>query len=96
MQVVDAHHALRDTALSVAAVVVLLVALVAIDERVRQQASLLVSPETAPVTASNAVSMAREVAGIVFSALRDQTIDHAPLVIFALVAGVLFLLMLRL
>ena len=36
------------------------------------------------------------IVGILYSAARDQTIDHAPLVIFAVVLGVLFLLMLRL
>jgi hypothetical protein len=44
---------------------------------------------------ANAEATVRNLASVVFAAVRDQSIEHAPLVIFVLLATVLFMFMLR-
>ena len=44
---------------------------------------------------ANAEATVRNLASVVFIAAREQSIEHAPLVIFVLLATVLFLFMLR-
>jgi hypothetical protein len=75
--------------------VALVIGLCAIDDRVRDQFARLVdgrgpSPEIATV-----VARLQDLAFIVIQAVKDQSIEHAPLVIFGLAAMVLVLLMLR-
>jgi hypothetical protein len=92
-----AAHARRtfgDALMSTGAVVLLLLMLVAIDDRVREQVSA--SFRTAPTTELvSAVAILQNIATIVFSAARHQTIQHAPLVIFVVAATLLTLFMLR-
>lgn len=73
---------------------VLLLTLVAIDDRVRQQLALRFNarPATELVDAGTRV---RDLATGVLEAARDQSIAHAPLMIFVLAAVVLVLFMLR-
>ena len=71
------------------------IGLAAIDDRVRAQITHLASG-TGP--SSEIVSISARVQDLAFVALnavRDQSFDHAPLVIFALAAMVLVLFMLR-
>ena len=76
------------------AVCTLVAILASFDPRVRQEISLRVSaPPSAHV--HNASATLRSVTSIVYEAVRDQSIDHGPLVIFVLAAVVLFLFMLR-
>ena len=79
---------------SAAALTVLLLALVAIDDRVREQIVLRVSAGPAEQLAGLG-SRLRDIAAILAIAARDQSIEHAPLVIFVLAAAVLVLFMLR-
>jgi len=83
-----------DALLSVAALGILLIALVAIDDRVREQLLMRVSlGPTAEI--ADLGSRLSDVASIVAVAARTQSIEHAPLMIFVLAATVLVLFMLR-
>ena len=71
------------------------VGMAVMDDRVRVQMARIVCGEGA---SPEAVSYAQHVNDVVLTALdtlRDQSIEHAPLTIFALAATVLLLFMLR-
>jgi hypothetical protein len=81
--------------ISLCAVLLLLLMLVTVDPRVREQvAGVWASPTSSPAVASISHQV-REVTSVVVSAARDRGIDNAPLIIFALVSTVLVLFMLR-
>jgi hypothetical protein len=73
---------------------VVLTALVAIDERVRYRMSLLFA-EASNDRLGSWAERASALADVIAQAARDQSIAHAPLVIFSLVAVVLVIFMLR-
>lgn len=81
----------RQTAISVGVFALLLLVLVSLDERVRDRAADLVSRTT--------VTSWGDRAGMLTSSLVDaaehQSIENAPLLIFATVGAVLFLFMVR-
>lgn len=82
---------------AVGGVLALVVCLAAIDGDVREEVARLsrLSSGGAP-TAMGAVSAdVRDLGVVVIQAVGDQSIEHAPLVIFALAATVLVLFMLR-
>ena len=85
----------KDALISSAALLILLIALVAIDHRVRERVEAAVQGDLSSEVRS-ATSMASEVASVVVIAARDQSIDHAPMVVFVFAATVLVLGMLRL
>ncbi|HVH27889.1 MAG TPA: hypothetical protein VM818_14065 [Vicinamibacterales bacterium] len=87
------QRSVSDFLMSAAALVTLIVILAAFDGRVREQLMLRMDSPSAQVTGAGV--MIRDVAAIVFDAARDQTIEHAPLVIFVAAATVLLLFMLR-
>jgi hypothetical protein len=71
------------------------VGLAVIDPRVREHVAALASgrgPGDELVTASERT---RDLVYVALDAVRDQSIEHAPLTLFALAALVLFTLMLR-
>jgi hypothetical protein len=80
--------------MSAGAVALLLLALVAVDDRVREQVSMRFTsrPSIDIVSAENHV---RSLTNVVTRAARDQSLAHAPLLIFTLAATVLVLFMLR-
>jgi hypothetical protein len=80
--------------MSMAAVGVLFVSLVALDDRVREQLSLRFDDHPSAQLAT-AGSELRDMTTVVIDAARDQSIEHAPLMIFVLAATVLLLFMLR-
>jgi len=81
-------------ALTSAGVLILLLAiLVMIDDRVKEQVSLRWSAPTAQI--STAGESVRDITAVVFEAARDQSLEHAPLLIFGLTATVLVMFMLR-
>ena len=89
------RRALGDAAISLFALIALLVALVSVDDRVRERVASVVG--TTPNT-SQLVGAGREISSLVtlvFDALKDQSVAHAPLVIFAVAATVLVLFMVR-
>lgn len=83
-----------DAFASLFALVILLIALVAIDDRVREQiVDRIHAGPTAQIT--DLGGRLGDVAAIVAAAARNQSIEHAPLVIFVVAATVLVLFMLR-
>lgn len=88
------RRAFGEGLMSVGALAIILLALIAIDDRVREQVSLRwsVSPSSQLSTAGAQV---RDLTEVVFEAARDQSLEHAPLLIFGLAGAVLVLFMLR-
>jgi hypothetical protein len=82
--------------LGAAALVVLLVALVAMDDRVKEQMSTRFAGPQASTEIVAAGTQARGLALVAYGAVRDQSLEHAPLTIFAIAAAVLVVFMLRL
>ena len=84
----------REALMSVGTVVILLLVLIAFDDRVRDHVSrrALTYPSVELASAGRQVS---DLATVIAKAARDQSLGHAPLLIFTLAAGVLVLLMLR-
>ena len=65
------------------------------DAPLREEVSMRIGAGRPAVQAANVEATVRNVASVVFVAARDQSIEHAPLVIFVLAAIVLFMFMLR-
>lgn len=89
-----------DMITSFGGMLLVLAALVVFDDRVREQAAMLVGtghPGTRGTTELAAGAGARvwDLAVVVLQVARDQSLDHAGLMIFALAATVLVLFMLR-
>jgi hypothetical protein len=82
----------RQWMLSVGVFVLILAALVSVDERVRDQFTNLIS-------GGNGISTwdtrALELGHAVVTAVRYQSIDNSPLMLFAVVGAVLFFFMLK-
>ena len=92
---VHLRRAFRDAFVSTAAAGSLLLVLVAADDRVREQVMRrfgAVHPSTALTQAGGQM---RDVVAIALDTVRDQSVEHAPLLIFVLVATVLLLGMSR-
>lgn len=81
--------------ISVGALAVLLVALVSVDERVRQQVSLRLSGGAAQAELRGAGVQVHDLATVIIDAARYQSIEHAPMMMFILAGTVLFVFMLR-
>jgi hypothetical protein len=89
------RRVIGDAVLTAGGAMVLVIALVTFDDRVRDQI-MGVFDARHPTDAIAGVSgRVTEVVGILAQAMRSQSIEHAPLVIFALAATVLVLFMLR-
>jgi len=65
------------------------------NESLRRQAERLVAGDGASPELWSSVHRIASAAGVALDALRDQSVDHAPLTIFALSATVLLLIMIR-
>jgi len=89
------RRAFGDTLISIGALAMLLTVLVMVDDRVREAVSMQFAGRTPSGELTNAGYHARQIAGVVFEAARYHTVEHAPMMIFALVATVLTLFMLR-
>ena len=73
----------------------LLIGLAAIDDRVRDQVARVFARQGPTAEMASLASRLEEMGAIVAHAVRDQSIEHAPMVIFALAAMVLVLFMTR-
>jgi len=73
----------------------LLIGLAAIDDRVREQIARAFTSRGPADEIATFGSRVNDMAMIAAQAMRDQSIEHAPLVIFALTAGILLVLMTR-
>ena len=83
----------REAIVSIGTLGVLFLVLVGFDDRVRNEVSLRMANPSGEL-ASTGYQLQNLVA-VVVQAARDQSIGHAPLLIFVLGATVLFLFMLR-
>jgi hypothetical protein len=83
-----------DALMSAGSVLVLLMVLVAVDDRVRTEVwQRFSAPPSVGLT--NAGYQVESIVHVVAGVARDQSRSHAPLMIFAVAAGVLTLFMLR-
>ncbi len=89
------HRGFSEFLISAGALTVLVLLLAAFDGRVREQFTTRIAAGNASAQVAGAGTMARNLAAIAFDAVRDQSIEHSPLVIFVLAATVLILFMLR-
>jgi hypothetical protein len=85
---------IREVLMSAGTVVILLLVLIATDDRVRERVSPRVVTHPSAELAS-AGRQVRDLTTVIIEAARDQTIGHAPLMLFTLAASVLVLFMLR-
>jgi len=83
-----------DALISLCALLLLLLMLVTVDPRVREQVSDLWGG-SGPSAVTSVSSQVHKVSTVLLSAAADHSIDNAPLMIFALAATVLVLFMLR-
>ena len=90
----DMRRILNDALVSMAALGTLLVALVVLDERVREHL-LRTANGVSTAGIRGAGAELGNVGPVLLAAARDQSLAHGPLVIFVVVAGVLFVCMLR-
>ncbi len=88
------RRAISDSMLTAAGALTVVIGLVMIDGRVRQE---IAQQMTAPpsVELASAGARIRDLAMVMLQAAHDQSLAHAPLVIFAVAGFVLFLFMLR-
>jgi hypothetical protein len=83
----------RDAVMSAVALAIILMVVVSFDSRVREQVDLRLSSPSAAV--SEASQGLKSLTAIVLDAMRAQSLDRAPLLIFVLGALMLLLFMLR-
>jgi hypothetical protein len=85
----------REALLSVGTLAILILVLTAFDDRVRDHVSLRVMTHPTAGAAATVGHELRDLTSVIVQAARDQSVGHAPLLIFALVSAVLLLFMLR-
>ena len=88
------RRAFGEALMSTGALAILLLVLVAVDDRVREQISLRVAARST-VELASAGERVRDLTTVIAEAVRDQSVEHAPLLIFTLSAFVLVMFMLR-
>jgi hypothetical protein len=88
------RRAMSDAMITAAGALTLVIALVAFDDRVREQISLRLAASPS-VELARAGQGVRDLTTVIIAAAREQSLAHAPLVIFTLAGIVLVLFMLR-
>ena len=94
-KVVRMRRGFLDAIVAVGALLLLMLVLASLDQRVRDQLSIRLGSTPVSSQVGEVAALASGTATIVLAAVRDQSIEHAPLVIFVLAASVLMLFMLR-
>jgi hypothetical protein len=89
------RRVINDALISLGALVLLLVALVSIDDRVRERVTAMVRTPPSSAEIAGAGAQAGQISTVVYKAARDQSLEHAPMVIFGVAATVLVFFMLR-
>jgi hypothetical protein len=84
----------REGLMSAGTIAILLLVLIGMDERVREQVSLRLFTQPS-VELASASRHAVTLTSVVVQAVHQQSLGHAPLLIFTLAAAVLVLFMLR-
>ena len=92
---VPVRRALSDALVSAAAAGSLLFVMIAADDRVRDRVLRGFGSEGPSTALAQAGGQARAAAALVLETARDQSVEHAPLLIFVLVATILLLAMAR-
>jgi hypothetical protein len=87
------RRAFGETLMCAGAAMVLLLALVCLDDRVREVGLRVISKPTAEMATDG--KRVGDLASAVVRAAREQTAEHTSFVVFACVAGVLVVFMLR-
>ena len=88
------RRAMSEALMTAGSALVLVIALVAFDDRVREQVSLLLSSRPT-VTFASLGDRVHDVAAVLIASAHQQSLAHAPLLIFSLAGVVLVLFMLR-
>ena len=88
---IRARHLWNDTLATVGVLVFVLAVLVSVDERVREQTSQMMSPGAV----GSIPAQLGEVGSALVDAVQTQSLEHAPLMSFIVVATVLLLGMMR-
>ena len=83
-----------DLLMSIAAVAIVVIVLIAADVRVRDQARSM-ARHASHSTVSSATSEVRNVSSVLLLSARNRSLDHGPVVVFVAVAAVLVLFMAR-
>lgn len=89
------RRALGDAVISLTGLIVLLLILASVDQRVREYATNLIG---GAASTSALAGTGKDIGGliaVVYDAVKYQSVAHAPLVLFAIVATVLVLFMVR-
>ena len=89
------RRAFGEGLMSAGALGAVLLTLIAIDERVREQVWMRFAAPPSGAQLAQAGAQVRDLTTVILEAVRDQSIEHAPLLIFGLVAAVLLMFMLR-
>ena len=89
------QRVISDAMITAGSAMALVLALVLFDERVREQLGTVMDPHHPGAALAGMSGRISEVATILAVAVRDMSLAHAPLMIFALAAGVLTIFMLR-
>jgi hypothetical protein len=89
------RRAFVDAMMTAGGALALVLALVLLDDRVRERIMLVLDPHHPGAALLGLGERVSEAMAILLVAARAQSLEHAPLVIFALAATVLVLFMLR-
>ncbi len=89
------RRAIGDAVMSACGALAVVFALVMFDPRVRDQINTVFDPSHPKAAIASLGGQLAGIATVLAAAARDQSIEHAPLVIFTLAATVLVLFMLR-
>ena len=89
------RRVINDGLVSLAAVVMLLVALVSIDARVRDALRNMIAPPKGSSGIAGVGTQLGDITMVMLKAAHDHSVENAPLVIFSVAATVLALFMLR-
>lgn len=88
------RRTISDALISIGALAALLVTLIAFDDRVRDVVSLRFSTG-ASADLVGAGTQIRDIGAVLLDVARDQSMQHAPLMMFVLAATVLVMFMVR-
>jgi hypothetical protein len=86
---------LRGGLMAGASLTVVMIGLAAMDPRIHKQVYLLMHGEGLSPEVASIVHRTEHMTLVALDALRDYSLDHAPLAIFALAAGILVMFMFR-
>ena len=89
------RRVVSDALISLGAVLLLLVALVSIDDRLKERVQGLVTRPPNSSEIAGVSAQVQNVSTVIYKAARDRSVENAPMVIFGVAAVVLVGFMLR-